>query len=159
VDTQALHILAMLIRTLRIAALGTLRNGAPEVSITQFAASVEGTAFYIHISRLAHHTQNIARDSRVSLLLSESDDGTRNPQTLARVSIQGDAVLMNEASGEYESARTAYITKFPFAAMNFSLGDFGLYKIEPHAARFVANFGQIYNLTLDDFKQAGAQWA
>lgn len=155
-DSQALHILAKLIRTPRIAALGTLRNGAPEVSMTQFAASAECTAFYIHISRLAHHTQNIMRDSRVSLMLAETDDGARNPQTLARVSIQGDAVRLDESSDEYEEARTSYLTKFPSTAMNFGLGDFGLYTIEPRAARFVAGFGKIYNLLLDDFKQAGA---
>lgn len=154
-DAQAQRILADLIRTPRLAALGTLRNGAPEVSTTPFAASAGCTAFYIHISRLAHHTQNIMHDSRVSLMLAESDDGSRNPQTLARVSIQGDAALLSQSSSEYNSARSSYLAKFPSAAMNFTLGDFGLYKIEPRTARFVAGFGKIYTLTLEDFRAVG----
>jgi putative heme iron utilization protein len=152
-DTQAQHILLNLIRNRRLAALGTLRNGAPEVSMVLFAASP--TSFYLHISRLAHHTQNILHDSRVSLMLAEPDDGERNPQTLARVSIQGDAVLIDDASAEHDEARSVYLEKFPSAAMNFGLGDFGLYKIEPRTARFVAGFGQIFNLTAKDFKEAG----
>ncbi len=175
-DPHAQEKLVNLIRNQRTAALGTLQplaestyglveslrpdgragNGAPEVSLVLFAASEDCRAFYIHISRLAHHTQNILRDARVSLMLAEPDDGSRNAQTLARVSLQGEAILLQEGVAEYAKAQSAYLSKFPESEMNFSLGDFGLYTIEPRTARFVAGFGQIYNLTLSDFKEAGA---
>jgi putative heme iron utilization protein len=157
-DSQSEQILLHLIRDQRVAALGTLRAGAPEVSMAPFASAPDCTAFFLHISRLAHHTQNVLQDSRVSLMLAEQDAspvGGRNPQTLARVSIQGDAVLIDQTSPEFDEARSLYLTKFPAAEMNFSLGDFGLYKIEPRTARFVAGFGQIFNLTTKDFKHAG----
>ncbi|MBX2991814.1 MAG: pyridoxamine 5'-phosphate oxidase family protein [Bacteroidetes bacterium] len=150
---QSQRTLLNLIRATRTAALGTLRSGAPEVSMVLFAASAECTDFYLHISRLAHHTQNILYDARVSLMLAEADDGSRNPLTLARVSIQGEALRLEEGSPEYEAGRSAYLDKFPDASMNFSLGDFGLYFIEPFTARFVAGFGKIFNLTLQDFRK------
>jgi hypothetical protein len=36
------------------------------------------------------------------------------------------------------------------------LGDFAIYKIVPRTARYVAGFGKIFNLTVEDFKQAAA---
>jgi putative heme iron utilization protein len=154
-DSQTQHLLLTLIRNQRVAAFGTLRGGAPEVSLVPFAATIDCTAFYIHISRLAHHTQNILQDARVSLLLSEVDDASRNPSSLARVSIQADAVLVETDSPEYNDARSTYLTKFPQSEMMFGLGDFGLYKIVPRTARFVAGFAQTFNLTLNDFREAG----
>ena len=78
-ETQQL--LANLVRAQRVATLGTLRGGAPEVSMVLCAAAQDCAAFFIHISTLAHHTQNILRDVRDSLMLAESDDGT--PDSLA----------------------------------------------------------------------------
>ncbi|MEK7250543.1 MAG: pyridoxamine 5'-phosphate oxidase family protein [Bacteroidota bacterium] len=40
-----------------------------------FAASQDCTAFYLHISKLAHHTQNILHDARVSLMFGLGDFG------------------------------------------------------------------------------------
>lgn len=146
------EILLRLIRSSRVAALGTLRGGAPEVSMVPFAAAKDCTAFFLHISRLAHHTQNIRQDSRVSLMIAEPDDGTRNPQAFARVAIQGEALAIEHATTVYENTRAAYLAKLPEAAMTFELGDFSLYSIVPKSARFVAGFAQAYNLVFDDFR-------
>jgi heme iron utilization protein len=155
-DASTQQVLLTLIRNQRIGALGTIRIGTPEVSMVPFAAAQDCTAFFLHISKLAHHTQNILKDPRVSLMLAETDDGRHSPQTLARVSIQGGAVLVDGASSEYESAKSAYLTKFPQSEMMFGLGDFGLYKIVPQSARFVAGFAQTHNLTLRDFQEVGS---
>lgn len=155
-DSHSQQTLLALIRKQRTAALGTLRNGAPEVSMVSVAASEDCTRFYLHISKLAHHSQNILRDPRVSLMLAEADDSTRNPLSLARVSIQGEALRLEEGSPEYEAGKSAYLGKFPDASMNFSLRDFGLYFIEPRTARFVAGFGKIFNLILHNFKEVGS---
>jgi hypothetical protein len=52
---------------------------------------------------------------------------------------------------EYAAARAGYLAKFPQAAVNFQLGDFALYDIEPQAARYVAGFGKAFNLWRDSF--------
>lgn len=155
-DSIDLQSFARLIRTQRVAAFGTLRDGGPLVSMILYAAANDFAAFYIHASRLAQHTQDMLKDPRVSLMIAETDTGSQDPQTLARVSIRGEAVVVPPTAEEYEDAKSVYLQKFPEAAFNFTLGDFSIYKIEPRTARFVAGFGKIFNLTLDDFKQAAA---
>ena len=145
---------ARLIHSQRVASLGTLRNGGPLVSMVPFVATDNFSAFLIHISRLAQHTQDILQDPRVGLMIAVPDDGIRNPQTLPRVSIQGQASVVRRESAHYDEFADRYLQKFPDAAMTFSLGDFDLYRIDPQSARFVAGFGQIYNFGPLDFQAA-----
>ena len=93
-EHEAQQKLANLIRTQRVAALGTLRDSAPFISMILYVPSTDFTNYFMHVSRLAFHTQDIFKDPRVSLMIAEADDGTQNPQTLARVSIRGDAILV-----------------------------------------------------------------
>jgi len=146
--------LADLLRTHRIASLGTLRAGSPLVTLVLYAVSRDFCAFWLHLSKLAFHTRDIHTDPRVGLMIAEVDDGTRDPQTLARVSLVGEALAVEKDTTEFEEGRNLYTEKHPEAEHIFSLGDFDLYRIEPKSARFVAGFGEIFNLSLKDFKKA-----
>ena len=157
-DTQSRQTLARLIQEQRIAAFGTLRDSAPFVSMVLFAASPDFASFYIHISRLAQHTRDILQDSRSSLMSAETDRGAVDPQTLARVSIQGEAIEVSRTDAGYDQAKSVYLQKLPQAASNFGLGDFSLFRIQPVKARYVAGFGKIFNLTLAEFKQAASEY-
>jgi putative heme iron utilization protein len=143
-----------LVREQRIAALGTLREGFPEVSMVPVVAEPDGSAFYFHASALAHHTQNIQREARVSLMLSQPDDWGRDPQTLARIAVRGEARALPREGTAYERVRAMYVARFPESEAHFSLGDFALYRVEPVAARFVAGFGRIFNLSAADIMAA-----
>jgi putative heme iron utilization protein len=149
-DAESRDALVKLIREQRIAALGTLREGFPEVSMVPVAVEPDGSAFYFHASALAHHTQNILREPRVSLMLSEPDDWGRDPQTLARIAVRGEARALPREGTAYERVRAMYLERFPESAAHFALGDFALYRIEPVAARYVAGFGRIFNLSAAD---------
>jgi hypothetical protein len=155
-DAESLGILARLIRSQRVGALGTLRKGAPHVSMVVFAVAADFSAFWIHLSRLAFHTQNIQEDSRIGLMIAEPDNGGVDPQTLARISIQGDARTAAKESQEFAEARSLYLARFPEAIGNFELGDFDLYRIEPQSGRFVAGFGRIFNIGPVNFREASA---
>ena len=86
-DPESRETLTRLITTQRVAALGTLRDGAPFVSLVPFVAVLDATvSFYIHISRFAQHAQGILADPRVGLMIAESDGGAGDPQRPARVS-------------------------------------------------------------------------
>ncbi|MGH8707514.1 MAG: pyridoxamine 5'-phosphate oxidase family protein, partial [Burkholderiales bacterium] len=74
--------LARLLRTGRTAHLGTLRQGAPLVSMTLYLAAPDFSAFHVHVSRLAWHTQDMMADARVALSVAETDDGRDDPFTL-----------------------------------------------------------------------------
>lgn len=155
-DTATLRHLEHIVRTTRTAALGTLREGTPFVSMVAYAPSEDLSAFYILASRLAYHTQDFLRDPRVSLLIMEADPGAGDPQTLARLTVRGSVQSVSPSDAEYDAVRSKYLRRFPDAAFTFELGDFALYRIEPDAARFVAGFAQTYNLTKQDLKKASA---
>jgi putative heme iron utilization protein len=140
-DTAAA--LARLLREERIAHLATLRNDAPMASMTLYLPDMGFTAFYVHISRLAWHTQDMAQDPRVALSISETDDARADPFTLMRVSIRGEAVNL---AGEQTELKKSWLARFPEQAINFELADFSFWRIVPRDARFVAGFGRIHNL-------------
>ena len=59
-------------------------------SMTLYLPAPDFSAFFVHVSRLAWHTQDMAQDGRVALSIAETDDGRADPFTLMRVSIRGD---------------------------------------------------------------------
>ncbi|HEY7746158.1 MAG TPA: pyridoxamine 5'-phosphate oxidase family protein [Desulfuromonadales bacterium] len=152
-DTQTSQSLAQLIRTQRIAALATVSDAAPLVSMVQYATSTDLSSFFILISRLALHTQSIQQNRRVGLMIMEQDSGEKDPQTLARVSIRGEATEMPSTAPAYEKTKAAYLEKFPRSALNFRLEDFNLYCIKPYNARYVEGFGKIFDLTAEEFRR------
>ena len=140
-DAETSGLLRKLLLQERIAHLGTLRSGAPMVSMTLFMPEKDFSAFYVHVSRLAWHTQDMTQDSRVALSVAETDDRRADPFTLMRVTIRGEAAQMSGGP------KDAWLARFPEQAINFELADFSFWKITPRDARFVAGFGRIHNLS------------
>ena len=149
-DADARRSLARLIRGTRVAALGTLRRGAPNVSMVAYMPARDFATVWMRLSRLAWHTQDLALDARVSLSISETDDGRVDPQTLARVALRGDATQAEEA----ESMKQAWLERFPASAVTFELADFSFWRLVPRDARFVAGLGRTYNLSSSEFASA-----
>ena len=136
--------LAALIRAERIAHLATLRQGAPMASMTLYLPDAGFTAFHVHVSRLAWHTQDMAQDPRVALSIAQTDDGRADPFTLMRATIRG---VAEQLQAEPQDLRAAWLKRFPEQKINFELPDFSFWRIVPRDARFVAGFGRIRNLS------------
>jgi putative heme iron utilization protein len=149
-DAETNRSLATLIRRERIAHLATLRGGAPMVSMTLYMPEADLSAFYVHVSRLAWHTQDMQQDARVALSIAETDDRRADPFTLVRVSIRGEAAQI--AGGPMN----AWLARFPEQAINFELADFSFWRITPRDARFVAGFGRIHNLSAAELAATSA---
>lgn len=145
-DAETAGLLKRLLANERTAHLATLRGGAPMVSMTLFMPEPDFSAVYVHVSRLAWHTQDMMQDARVALSVAETDDGRADPFTLMRVTVRGDAVQLPDGP------KDAWLTRFPEQAINFQLADFSFWKITPRDARFVAGFGRIHNLSADDLR-------
>jgi nitroimidazol reductase NimA-like FMN-containing flavoprotein (pyridoxamine 5'-phosphate oxidase superfamily) len=156
VDSETSIALAKLIRKERIAHLATLRGGAPMVSMTLYRPEADFSAFYVHVSRLAWHTQDMLQDPRVALSIAETDDARPDPFTLMRVSIRGQAVELPNGGPSFEHLKGAWLERFPEQEINFELADFSFWRIAPRDARFVAGFGRIHNLSAEQLKNAGA---
>jgi len=146
-DAQSEKLLAHIISNTRIAALGTIRDDAPRVSMVAFVAAPDFSSFYIHVSRLAQHTVDMQKNKQVSLLITETDDGRADPQTLARISIRASAIFMENGEPGYAPVKNQYIERFPESGRLFKLADFCLWRIKPKGARFVASFAKAFNLS------------
>ncbi|MGH8689182.1 MAG: pyridoxamine 5'-phosphate oxidase family protein [Burkholderiales bacterium] len=149
-DSEDATLLARLLRGARIAHLGTLRQGAPMVSMTLYLAAPGFSCFHVHVSRLAWHTQDMSVDPRVALSVAEADDARADPFTLARVTVRGEAVRI----GDDDGLKAAWLARFPEQAINFTLADFGFWRVAPRDARFVAGFGRIHNLSTAELAAA-----
>jgi nitroimidazol reductase NimA-like FMN-containing flavoprotein (pyridoxamine 5'-phosphate oxidase superfamily) len=143
-------LLKQLIQKERTAHLATLRGGAPMASMTLYLPSPDFASFYVHVSRLAWHTQDMAQDPHVALSIAETDDGRADPFTLMRVTIRGEATDLKTDLG----MKQAWLKRFPEQAINFTLADFSFWRITPRDARFVAGFGRIHNLSAEQLKHA-----
>ena len=149
-DPQASLLLIGLILKERLGHLATLRNGAPMVSMTLYMPERDFSAFYVHVSRLAWHTQDMLQDARVALSISATDDRRADPFTLMRVTIRGDALNLPNEGPEFSRLKTRWLERFPAQAINFELADFSFWKIAPRDARFVAGFGAIHNISAQE---------
>lgn len=152
-DAQSEKLLAHIIRNTRIAALSTLRDEEPLSSMVAFVPLEDFSAFYIHVSRLAQHTVDMKKKKQVSLLITETDDGRLDPQTLGRVSIRGSAEMLENGAPGYTPIKELYLARFPEAGQEFQMDDFSFWRIRPKGGRFVAGFARAYNITVDTLQK------
>jgi putative heme iron utilization protein len=146
-----------ILSTRTVAALGTLHDGAPYVSMVPFAILPDGSAFLIHVSELSAHTGDMLKDPRVSLLVMGSEGPGVFAQELPRVTILGKAAPVADPSAEYDSGKARYVGRFPDAEPIFDLGGFSLFTIRPEHVRWIGGFAGAQTLTLEEFARAARQ--
>jgi putative heme iron utilization protein len=129
-----------LMRSTDRAALATLlptaQGAAPYASLALIAVDHDLSPILL-ISRLAVHTQAIAADNRVSLLV-DGTAGLDHALTGARLSVLGRAEVSHEPR-----LRARYIARHPEAAMYADFPDFSFYRVAVERAHLVAGFGKI----------------
>jgi putative heme iron utilization protein len=126
----------------RVAALGTLHEGEPWVSMAPFALLPAAAGFVIHVSALAQHTGDLNADPRASLLVVAAERPGTPPQARARVTVRVRAERCADGSPEQAAAREAYLARFPQAAGIVGLGGFSFFVLRPLAARVIGGFAQ-----------------
>ena len=152
--TEELATIATLIRGQRQAALGTLRENSPFVSMVAYAAEPDFGGVLLYLSRLAAHTRQLLAAPQSSLLICEPDDRRDDVQTLARITLVGAATPIPAESAAYTTARACYLARLPSAAPLFDFPDFMLFRFVPSEARYVGGFARIYTLTAAHLNQA-----
>ena len=133
-----------LVQDVRTAVLLTLRNGRPFGSHVPYVFGSDWTRAYLHLSRLALHTQHLMTDPRVSLFIAEPDGPGKNPLALRRMNLQGEAMILLPDAPSYDDIREQYLGRFPQAEMMFGFGDFALWELRLDDAHFVLGFGQAF---------------
>jgi len=153
-DKNSEVLLASILRDTRVAALATLRDTQPRISMVAYVIAPDFSAFYIHVSKLAQHTLDMQKNKYVGLMISETDDYRADPQTLARISVRGAAEVLPPGEPGYTPIKNLYLSRFPESQPLFNLEDFSLWRIVPKGARYVAGFAKAFNLTLESLHKA-----
>ena len=122
----------------------TLRNGRPFGSHAPYVFGEHWPRAYIHVSRLALHTEHLLRDPRVGLFVSEPDRPGKSPLALRRMNLQGEASLLDVGAPGYLAVKERYLARFPQSAMMFGFADFALWELRLQDAHLVLGFGQAY---------------
>jgi hypothetical protein len=146
-DIQSEKLLAQIIRDARIATLGTLHGGEPQVSLIAFVVVPDFSTFHIFASRLDPNIMDLQKNNTLSLLIAEKDDHRADPRTLARVSIRGAAEIMQNGEPGFTLVKNMYIDRFPESQPLFKNEDFGLWRIKPKGGRFNSGPEKIYNIS------------
>jgi putative heme iron utilization protein len=125
-----------LLRGLDRASLATSYEGWPYASLVIYATAPDGAPLLL-LSNLARHTQNIAKEPRVSLLL-DGTVGLEVPLTGPRVSLLARAERVGD-----ETLLARFRRRHPSADDYAGFGDFNLYRLVVERAHLVAGFGRI----------------
>ena len=145
--SEAARRAARLLRECRVAALGTLHDGAPAVSMVPYAVVADPFALVVLVSALSAHTRDMRQSPRVALMATEPEHPDRPVHALARVSLDVQAIPLEHADEHHAAAQAAYAARFPDMTMLFGLGDFALFTLAPLAVRAVFGFAQAHSLT------------
>lgn len=149
--------LRALVEGRRQAALGTLDNGAPFVSMVLYALQRRAglpPAALIYVSRLSAHTRQLLADPRTSLLIALPDVGEGDPQALARVTLQCLAVPLAADAPDFAEVRAAYLGRLPQQEYLFGFPDFTMFRLELLEARYVGGFARALSLSAAQLAEA-----
>jgi len=128
----------------RTAVLLTSRNGRPFGSHVAYVFGPDWTRAYLHLSRLALHTQHLLNDPHMSLFFAEPDGPEKNPLALRRMNLQGEAAILSPDAPAHDEIKQRYLERFPQAEMMFGFGDFALWELQLEDAHFLLGFGQAF---------------
>lgn len=134
--SSRLEILVDLLHTAEDAALAThsaALPGYPFASAVPFATDPHHRPILL-LSRLAEHTQNLAADTKASLMVARR----RAEGEIARVSLVGEVVPIDADSRLVDR----YLRFHREAERFLQLGDFGFHRFEPKRIRVVGGFAQ-----------------
>ncbi|MFQ5847663.1 MAG: HugZ family protein [Candidatus Methylomirabilales bacterium] len=126
------------------------RPGYPFGSVMPYGLDGLGRPIFL-ISNMAVHTQNIARDSRASLLVTQPDGGV-DPLGSGRVTLMGHVSLV--PGEERDQARPLYLARHEQAKYWVDFEDFAFYRMEVLDVYFVGGFGVMGWVSAEEYAQA-----
>lgn len=110
--------------------------------------------FYIYVSELAAHTQNLLARPQASLLFIEDERQARNVFARQRAVLQVSATEISRDSGHWQQILQRMEDRFG-STMELlrSLPDFHLFALTPQSGSYVKGFGKAYRLQGEDLAQ------
>jgi putative heme iron utilization protein len=125
-------------------------DGIPNASYAPFVRD-DDRNFYIYVSGLATHTQNLASNPKVSILLIEDEANTQQIFARTRLSFECTAKELERESALWMNMVDRFADRFGEIIENFrGLADFRIFQLTPYEGRFVMGFGAIYPIQGDN---------
>lgn len=127
--------------------LSTLNvDGTPHASYAPFVMDEDYT-FYIYISGLSTHTQNLEHQGITSILLIDDESETQQIFARNRLTYDCQALTLDRETLTWDLVVNRFETRFgPIIQMLRQLGDFQIFKLIPQSGRFVVGFGAAYDI-------------
>jgi putative heme iron utilization protein len=127
-------------------------QGDPECSYAPYVRDEKGL-FYIFVSELASHAQNMLQTPRASIMFIQNEKNANNIFARERVIFN---CSINEILQQYEKY-PVYLDRMSdelgeTMSLLRSLPDFHLLQLTPDRGRFIAGFGQAFNIDINDDK-------
>jgi len=127
-----------------------------KLPFSSYAPFVKNEAsYYVYISNMAKHTQNLRNNDKCSLFFIEDESKCKNIFARKRVSIQCNAKEINKDCDYEETILEIFEEKFSkeMVQMLRKMNDFYIFEFTPYYGEAVFGFGQAYNLGGENFDQ------
>lgn len=121
-------------------------EGFPYGSFVTYAMLGPDPVFLV--SRMAAHTKHLRADERASLLVAE--DTEADPLANGRVTLVGPCAPVDEPA----DAREAFLADHPGAAYYVDFTDFGFYRLDVQAVRYIGGYGRMSWVDVDAWRAA-----
>ena len=148
-----LRLLERLLTETHVLSLGVLVDAKPHVGLLPFVTAKNRRSALVHASQLARHSRGLQPGAPFSILIHACKDGATDALQVPRVTISGTVQLVAQSDADYETARAAYINRFPESEQTFFLGDFNLYRLNFEWGRLVSGFARAITLSPEAFNE------
>tara|TARA_R110002167_G_scaffold10378_1_gene47694 strand:- start:507 stop:989 length:483 start_codon:yes stop_codon:yes gene_type:complete len=141
-------------KSLIIASLN--KDDLPEISATPFLK--KDLSFYILISELASHTQNLTLNPKLSIMLIEDEQDTNNAFARKRLSYECTAMLVERGSQDWQSIVERFEERQgKTVSLLKQLPDFHLFELQAISGNYIEGFGKAYRLSGEDLSKIELQ--
>jgi len=127
--------------------LSTLtEQGKPNASYAPFVTDNDGN-FYIFVSGLASHTQDLLTNPSAGILLMRDEQDTRQIFARQRASYQCDVEIVAKEDADHPVILDKLEDRFGnVVSLLKGLSDFILFRLRPYQGQFVMGFGKAFTL-------------
>jgi len=141
-------------QTLQLATLDAA--GEPAISYAPFVRDAQGN-FYIFVSQLASHTQDLLGHPHAAVMLVADEQDTRQIFARTRATYQCAVETVARDAVQFPQRLDAMQERFgEVVGLLRGLGDFVLFRLKPQSGRFVMGFGQAFVLAGDGLRELQA---
>ncbi|MBE2898681.1 heme utilization protein HutZ [Pasteurellaceae bacterium 20609_3] len=134
-------------RTIMLATVD--EHGQPNVSYAPFVLNDRG--YYVFISDIARHARNLKQNPRVSLMLIEDEEKSRQIFARRRLSFDAAVEVVAFDSDEWQQGTQALRERHGEVMDHLiKMQDFTLFNLIPEKGLFVKGFGQAFQVDPND---------